>query len=65
MKLKTVREAARMPECPFSERWLRHLIAAGKCPGVRVGNRFMIDLELLQEWVRREALREVQDAEKK
>lgn len=61
LKLYTVREAAKQPECPFSERHLRRLISKGHCPGVRIGNRFMIELETLDEWVRKEALKEVED----
>ena len=42
-KLFTVRSEAAKPDCPFSEYRLRLLIAARQCPGVRVGNRFLID----------------------
>ena len=59
MKLYTVREAAKQPDCPFSERWLRQLISEGRCPGIRVGNRFMIDIDTLNDWIKCEALREV------
>ena len=63
MKLYRVREAARVAECPYTEYRLRLLIAAGKCPGVMVGNRFMIDLESLIEQTRKEALSAVKQRE--
>ena len=47
MRLYRVREAAQAADCPFTEYRLRLMIAAGRCPGVMVGNRFMIDLDAL------------------
>lgn len=61
MKLYTVREAARHPDCPLSERWIRQLISEKRCPGVRVGNRFMIDLDTLNNWIKEEARREAEN----
>lgn len=46
-KLFTVRSEAKNPECPYTEHRLRLMIAQGTCPGVRVGNRFMINHEAL------------------
>ena len=59
MKLYRVRECAAQPECPYTEYRLRLLIAAGKCPGLMIGNRFMIDLDSLIEQTRAEALANV------
>lgn len=53
--LYTVRQEARLPDCPFTEHRLRLMIAQGLCPGVRVGNRFMILHDALVEQVRQEA----------
>ena len=49
--LFTVRQEVRNPECPFTEHRLRMMIAEGSCPGVRVGNRFMINHAALLEQV--------------
>ena len=46
-KLYTVREEARRPDCPFTEYRLRRMIAAGTCPGVRIGNRFLVNHQVL------------------
>lgn len=56
-KLLRVREAAADPRCPYSEYRLRLLIAQRECPGVRVGNRFMVDLDALEEITRQAALK--------
>lgn len=62
-KLYRVREAAADPRCPFSEYRLRLLIAQARCPGVRVGNRFLIDLDALEEITRQEAVRNLKGVE--
>ena len=54
--LKTVRQAAREPKCPYTEFRLRQMIAQGQCPGVRVGNRFMVNLSALIQQVDRESV---------
>lgn len=53
--LYTVRQEAQLPDCPFTEHRLRLMIAQGTCPGVRVGNRFMVLHDALVEQVRQEA----------
>ena len=62
MKLYTVNQEAKREDCPFGAYRLRLLIAQGKCPGVRIGNRFMIDHDALVEQVRTESLRNVAKA---
>lgn len=46
---KTIREIAQ--EGIISQHNLRQLVAAGKCPGLRVGNRFMVYREQLIEYL--------------
>lgn len=33
----------------MTEHYLRLLVAQGKCPGIRSGNRFMVNVEALAE----------------
>lgn len=33
----------------LSEHYLRQLVARGECPGIRTGNRFLVNLEALVE----------------
>ena len=49
--LKTVRQAAQDPGCPYTEFRLRKLIAQGMCPGVRAGNRFLVNMDILVKQV--------------
>lgn len=42
---RTIREIA--AEGIISQHFLRQLVAAGKCPGIQVGNRFMVHREQL------------------
>lgn len=42
---KTIREIA--AEGIISQHFLRQLVAAGKCPGIQVGNRFLVHREQL------------------
>lgn len=58
-KLLRVREAAADPRCPYSEHRLRLLIAQSKCPGIQVGNRFLIDLDALEEITHQAAINSV------
>ena len=58
-KLETVRKTAAMPECPFTEHRLRLMVAEGTCPGVRVGNRFLVNLDALIELVNAESRKAV------
>lgn len=46
---KTIREIA--AEGIISQHFLRQLVAAGKCPGIRVGNRFLVHREQLIEYL--------------
>lgn len=46
-KFMTVRQTAATGIAP--ENFLRRLIAQGKCPGIYSGNRFLINVEALEE----------------
>lgn len=44
---KTIRQTAALGI--LSEHRLRLMVAAGDCPGIRTGNRFLINVEALAE----------------
>ena len=44
---KTIRQAAAMGI--LTEHRLRLMVAAGKCPGIYLGNRFMVNVTALAE----------------
>ena len=46
--LKTIRQTAALG-FGLTEHRLRLMVAAGTCPGIRVGNRFLINTEALAE----------------
>lgn len=56
-KFKTVRQTAALRI--ISERNLRERIARGKCPGIKVGNRFMVNVDALLEMLDKESLKAV------
>lgn len=56
-ELKTVRRTAATGIT--SEHHLRQLIAQGKCPGIRVGNRFMVNVTALAEMLDAESRKAV------
>lgn len=45
-QFKTIRQVA--ASGLISEHYLRRLVAAHECPGIRSGNRFLINVELLK-----------------
>ncbi len=45
--LRTIRQTAKMGI--ISERQLRQLVTEGLCPGIRMGNRFMVNVTALSE----------------
>lgn len=57
---QTVRQVARYLEVP--ERLVRRLVAQGGCPGVYSGNRFLVNVEALREYLEAESrqIKEVQ-----
>ena len=57
--LFTVNQEAKKEDCPYTPHRLRLMIAQGRCPGVRVGNRFMINHDLLLEQIRAESMAQV------
>ena len=57
--LFTVRQEVKNPECPYTEHRLRLMIAEGTCPGIRVGNRFMINHAALLEQVKAQSVANV------
>lgn len=46
---KTVRQAARYLEVP--EHLIRSMVAQGDCPGIYSGNRFLVHVEALREYL--------------
>lgn len=46
---QTIREVARTGLAP--EAFIRRLVAQGKCPGVYSGNRFLVNVEMLREYL--------------
>lgn len=44
---KTIRQTAAMGL--MTEHYLRLLVARGECPGIRSGNRFLVNVEALAE----------------
>lgn len=46
---QTIREVARTGLAP--EAFIRRLVAKGKCPGVYSGNRFLVNVEMLREYL--------------
>ncbi len=57
---QTVRQVARYLEIP--ESFVRRLVAQGVCPGVYSGNRFLVNVEALREYLEAESrqIKEVQ-----
>ncbi len=56
---KTIRQAAELGL--MTEHYLRLLVAEGRCPGIRVGNRFMVNVEALAEQLDAESCAAVQN----
>lgn len=50
---KTIRQTAAMGF--ITENYIRLIVAAGRCPGIRVGNRFMVNVEALAEQLDKES----------
>ena len=50
---KTVRQTAATGLLP--EHRIRLLVAAGKCPGIKAGNRFLVNVEALAEMLEAES----------
>jgi excisionase family DNA binding protein len=46
---QTVRQAARYLEVP--EHLIRSMVAQGECPGIYSGNRFLVHVEALREYL--------------
>lgn len=57
---KTIRQVARYLD--ISESLVRRLVAQGVCPGVYSGNRFLVNVEALREYLDAESrqVKEVQ-----
>ncbi len=58
-EFKTIRQTAATGILP--EHRLRLMVAAGTCPGIRTGNRFLINISALAEMLDAES-RKVQEA---
>ena len=57
---QTIRQVAHYLEIP--EAFVRRLVAQGVCPGVYSGNRFLVNVEALREYLEAESrqVKEVQ-----
>lgn len=49
----TIRQASR--EFGISEHFLRGMVARNDCPGIRSGNRFLVHVEALREYLETES----------
>lgn len=58
-KLLTIRECAKTGIA--KENFIRELVRKGKCPGIRRGNRFYVNLNLLQEQLNNYSMEEVRN----
>lgn len=56
-EFKTIRQTAATKI--ISEGYLRQLVAQGKCPGIRVGNRFLVNVVALAEMLDAESRKAV------
>lgn len=54
-EFKTIRQTAATGIT--SEHHLRQLVAQGKCPGLRVGNRFLVNIAALSEMLDAESMK--------
>ena len=50
---KTIRQTAAMGF--ITENYIRLMVAEGRCPGIRVGNRFMVNVEALAQQLDKES----------
>lgn len=53
IELRTIRQTAATKIA--SEHFIRQLVASGQCPGIRVGNRFMVNVTALEEQLDRQS----------
>lgn len=51
----TIRQAAAMPECPYTEYAMRLMLARNELPGFYSGTRYRINYALLMEQVEAES----------
>ena len=51
----TIRQAAAMPECPYTEYTMRLMLKRGELPGFYSGSRFRINYGLLMEQIEAES----------
>ena len=54
MSFVTINEAARMGILPAGT--LRRMVKTGECPGFRSGNRFLVNVELLEKVLEEKSL---------
>lgn len=58
VNFKTVRQTAATGILP--EHRIRLLVASGKCPGIKAGNRFLVNVEALAEMLETESRKNVE-----
>lgn len=59
---KTIRQTAALGI--LSEHHIRLLVAAGRCPGIKVGNRFLVNVSALAEMLEAESHKGLQEGRK-
>lgn len=52
-EFKTIRQAAATGI--ISEHYLRLMVKRGECPGIQSGNRFLVNVSALAEWLDKES----------
>lgn len=57
---KTIRQTAAMGILP--EHRLRVMVAEGSCPGIRTGNRFLINVTALSEQLERQSRKKQEES---
>ena len=63
IRFLTIRQTAALGL--LSEHRLRLLVAAGECPGIKAGNRFLVDVEELEKKLRELSMQAVRKEEEK
>ena len=61
IELRTIRQTAATKIA--SEHFIRQLVASGQCPGIRVGNRFMVNVAALSDQLEAESRRSCREVE--
>ena len=55
-KFMSAQKAAKLPDCPATEHYIRKLIKAGKCPGYQSGRYFFVNTDALFAMIREKSV---------